>query len=92
MKGMAKFKRTNQASKRLKYFVRSTIGFTEEKFCKQHIICAAVAHLLFRGLWEWVVILGVIEFVFMSAIKLHPRSPGMVRSLRYDITRHSSMQ
>ena len=92
MKRVAKSKGTNQASKRLKYFVRCTIGFVEEKFCEQHIISAAIAHLLFRGLWEWVVILSVIKFVFMSAIKLHPRSSRMVRSLRYDITRHSLMR
>src|SRR6266851_876811 len=88
MNGMIRCTRTHQAPKRLKYFVRCTVGFVEEKFCEQHVICTAVAHLFFGGLWEWVIIFSVIKFMFMSAIKLHPRSSRMVRSLCCDITRH----
>jgi len=70
-----------QAPKCLEYLVRCTIGLVEEILGEQHVIRAAVAHLFFRGLWERVIILGVIKFVLVSAIKFHPRSSRMVRCL-----------
>lgn len=80
--------RADQAPKCLEYLVRCTIRFVEEELGEQHVICAAVAHLFFRSLWERVIVLGVIKFVLVSPVKFHPRSSRMVRCLRNDITRN----